>query len=222
MDLLWTVLLLVLVGSEAQNLVNVTVELGHDVTLNCSFKRGDIFWLTEIQNQFRIRIGQTLSNFSSYDYPDFKIKYLIEGNRLVIKNISAEDSRLYLCSKNKTNPDGDSFLLISGVPPAVKQNNCTSTSTLKVWQKEPVVLTSLSLNAALLVAVLGFLCAYISRNGFCCCRVKDSATYNIENNDMQNPQYEEIQLPPTPVPVRVSSECIYYKAQHPNPKMPRY
>ncbi|XP_027866539.1 uncharacterized protein LOC114140628 isoform X1 [Xiphophorus couchianus] len=239
MDLLGTVLLLVLVGSEAQNLVNVTVELGQDVTLNCSFNSSDFFWFMKIHSQFRAEIGRIRSSSSPVcSSPDFKSKFSMSGNQLVIKTVSAEDSRLYYCGMRQSDQMvyKDTFSLsvvpsvrpttsIPSIPsiPSVPRSStppCPATGRFV----QPVTAVSLGLNAVLLAAAVGFLCVYIRRNGSCscCCRAKGSAAYNMENDDMQSPQYEEIQLPPTPVPVRVSSECIYYKAQHPNSKMRQY
>ncbi|XP_023185065.1 uncharacterized protein LOC111607573 isoform X2 [Xiphophorus maculatus] len=103
MDLLGTVLLLVLVGSEAQNLKNVTVEPGQDVTLTCSFNSSDIFWFMKIHSQFRIQIGHIRSSLLPvYSSLDFKSKFSMSGNQLVIKTVSAEDSRLYYCGMKQS------------------------------------------------------------------------------------------------------------------------
>ncbi|XP_047211242.1 uncharacterized protein LOC124861490 [Girardinichthys multiradiatus] len=223
MDLFWMVLLTVLVCSEAQNVKDVTGELGQNVTLTCSVTHNDIYWSMEIHNQFRIEIGKTFSlTFSSYDYEDFKSKFSMSGNQLVIRNFSAEDSRLYFCGmkKNSTVVLVDTFRLTSGVRPAGPTTSSTPSgpnmSTLSGpvagWHTEPAVLGSFTLNAVLFVLVLALTCLHFKKKGCCCCcSVKDSAEYILDQQEMQNPQYEEIQLPPP----RVPSECIYSKAQYP-------
>ncbi|KAM4711344.1 uncharacterized protein FYW61_021779 isoform 2-T2 [Anableps anableps] len=237
MDLLWMVLLLVLVGSEAQHVVNATGELGRDVTLTCSINQDRIYWLTKIYNRFRIEIGNTVSSKSSfYSSPDFKSKFSMSENRLVIKNLSAEDIRFYYCGRKENDVIVylDTFSLLPGDDQVVGSNTSSTTSGPDVstpsspiakWHKEPAVGASFTLNAVLLVVVLGFLCAYVRRKGCCCCRAKESAKYSTEDQEMQNAQYEEIQLPSTRVPfppTRVSSDCIYYKAQHPDCLLPQY
>ncbi|XP_027866265.1 NACHT, LRR and PYD domains-containing protein 3-like [Xiphophorus couchianus] len=114
MDLLGTVLLLVLVGSEAQNLKNVTVELGQDVTLTCSVNHTEVYWFMEDRNQTRVRIGPLFSpGVSSYDH---QTKYLTDRNRLVIRSVSAEDSRLVSC-RTKEDDEVETFsLLLPDVP----------------------------------------------------------------------------------------------------------
>ncbi|MEQ2222803.1 hypothetical protein ILYODFUR_030226 [Ilyodon furcidens] len=112
MDLLWMVLLAVLVCSEALNVLNVTGELGQDVTLTCSLNHNDIYWSMEIHNQLRIGIGRTFaSTFSSYNYEDFKSKFSMSRNQLVIRNFSAEDSRLYFCGRKKN----DAVVLLDSI-----------------------------------------------------------------------------------------------------------
>ncbi|MEQ2253852.1 hypothetical protein ILYODFUR_036817 [Ilyodon furcidens] len=154
MDLLWMVLLMVLVCSEAENVVKVRAVLGEDVNFTCSINHTDIYWYMEIQNQLRIKIGQVFSSaVPSYFYANFKTKYLMVKNQLVIKNVSAEDSRLYFCRRTE-NSSGDTFLLISDVSSSVNRSIPPPVSVIKAWQKELVVLTSFSLNAVLFVAVL--------------------------------------------------------------------
>ncbi|XP_035989687.1 uncharacterized protein LOC110367796 [Fundulus heteroclitus] len=231
MDLLWMLLLLVLLPSQAQRVEEVTAELGQDVTLTCSINHGDIYWFMEIHSQFKIGIGNIFSlKFPSYDSPDFNTKFLIAGKTLKIKNVSAEDIRRYFCGRKEDGRTGDveTFRLISaGVAPSTPSSPSSPTlSTLSTTSRtpadcltEPAVVGSLALNAVLIVSLLGLIGACMKRKGCCCCcRAKDSAEYSLDHQEMQNPQYEEIQLPPTPV----SSECIYSKAQHPGPMMSHY
>ncbi|MEQ2308569.1 hypothetical protein AMECASPLE_029473, partial [Ameca splendens] len=198
MDLLWMVLLTVLVCSEAQNVKNVTGELGQDVTLTCSSNHNDIYWSMEIHNQLRIGIGKTFASTSScYNYEDFKSKFSMSGNQLVIRNFSAEDSRLYFCGRKENNAVVlvDSIRLTSGVRPAGPTTSSTPSgpnmSTLSGpvagWHTEPAVLGSFTLNAVLFVLVLA-LCLHFKKKGCCCCSVKDSAEYSLDQQEMQNPQ----------------------------------
>ncbi|MED6282689.1 hypothetical protein CHARACLAT_001054 [Characodon lateralis] len=191
---------MVLVCSEAENVVKVRAGLGQDVNFTCSINHTDIYWYMEIKNQLRIKIGQVFSStVPSYVSANFKTKYLMVKNQLVIKNVSAEDSRLYFCWRTE-NGSGDTFLLISDVSSSVNRSIPPPVSVIKAWQKELVVLTSFSLNAVLFVAVLGFICVSVKKKGCCCCSVKDSAEYILDQQEMQNPRYEEIQLPPTQFP----------------------
>ncbi|XP_038126886.1 uncharacterized protein LOC119773804 isoform X2 [Cyprinodon tularosa] len=117
MELLGMVLVLVLLGSEAQNQENVNVSLGQNVPLTCSINVGDIHWFMEDQNQSRRRIGLIFSQTDPiYDSLDFETKYLMIRNQLVIQNFSAEDSRRYFCGKKENDASGGTFILIPAVP----------------------------------------------------------------------------------------------------------
>ncbi|KAM4560197.1 uncharacterized protein PAE49_012431 [Odontesthes bonariensis] len=117
MDLLrmLLVLVLVLVCSEAQNVTEVRAELGQDATLTCSIRNEtDINWYLEVYSQLRASIGHRFATgHVSYSSAEFQTKYLIQENRLVIKNISAEDCRLYFCAE-EINHTVDTFRLVSG------------------------------------------------------------------------------------------------------------
>ncbi|XP_028255617.1 uncharacterized protein LOC114432045 isoform X3 [Parambassis ranga] len=208
MDLLWMILLLVLIRADAQRVTEVRGEEGGSLTLTCSITPTitDIYWFMEVYRGFRAGIGRTYGpHSSSYYSPDFESKYLMESNRLVVKDLTAEDSRLYSCGRR--NQSGlhfvDSFNLTLGKTSAAQ----TSTTELFLYG-------SLSLNAALMCAVTGLICA------LCCVKRRSS----LQQQDRQpafpceipktvdTVQYEEIQLPPTRPP---RSECIYYKAQLP-------
>ncbi|MEQ2216832.1 hypothetical protein XENOCAPTIV_023123 [Xenoophorus captivus] len=99
MDLLSVVLLTVLACSEAQNMINVTGELGQDVPLTCSFSSPDIFWFMEVQNRISAGIGRTYSSVPTYFSPDLETKYSISEKKLLVRNLSAEDSRFYFCGR---------------------------------------------------------------------------------------------------------------------------
>ncbi|MEQ2161805.1 hypothetical protein GOODEAATRI_013308, partial [Goodea atripinnis] len=88
-------------------------------------------------------------------------------------------------------------------------NMSTLSGPVAGWHTEPAVLGSFTLNAVLFVLVLALTCLHFKRKGCCCCSVKDSAEYSLDQQEMQNPQYQKIQLPPT----QFLSECIYSKAQ---------
>ncbi|MEQ2246259.1 hypothetical protein ILYODFUR_036574, partial [Ilyodon furcidens] len=100
MNLLWMVLLMVLVHSEAQNVMELKAELGQDVTLTCSFSHPEIFWYMEINNKPRLGIGRTYASaFPTFSSPGFGSRYSLVKNRLLIRNFSVEDGGLYFCGK---------------------------------------------------------------------------------------------------------------------------
>lgn len=121
MDLLWIILPVLLGRVHAENMTEVKVELGQSRTLNCSINDTyKIYWYLEIRSQFRARIIETNSNDSSgneYFVHPSKTKYeAIEGRRLVIRNITAEDCRLYFCARRKSGKIiiVDTFSIVSG------------------------------------------------------------------------------------------------------------
>ncbi|KAL3999900.1 E3 ubiquitin-protein ligase [Sarotherodon galilaeus] len=97
MVLLWMILLVVLLRAEAENVTEVRGELGTNVTLTCSNQTADRYWYMEIHSQFRACIGRSFSSAATYCSPGFETKFSILGNKLVIKNFTAEDCRLYFC-----------------------------------------------------------------------------------------------------------------------------
>ncbi|XP_061572223.1 uncharacterized protein LOC133425394 [Cololabis saira] len=222
------VLVLVLVSAEDQN-VTVKGELGGDVTLNCSIRNKDIHWFMEIHHQLKGYIGRTFSFDTEYSTPDFETKYLIQENRLVIKNLTAEDFRRYFCAEKKERKTifVDTFNLTS-VPvvpstPNEDSNHHTGTTDkpgttckqgtrdIRTWQKEPIVLGSFCLNIVMALVFVGLTCRYFRRKRSSC-RMKDPSCFTPENPEtLENPQYEEIELPPS----RPPPECIYSKIQHP-------
>ncbi|KAK5598751.1 hypothetical protein CRENBAI_004936, partial [Crenichthys baileyi] len=113
------VLLTVLVCSEAQNMINVTGELGQDVPLTCSFSSPDIIWVMEVHNRIRAGTGRTYSSDPTYYSPDLETKYSISENRLLVRNLSAEDSRFYFCRRKDDGRTvyGDTIRLIISVVP---------------------------------------------------------------------------------------------------------
>ncbi|XP_076736890.1 uncharacterized protein LOC143415209 [Maylandia zebra] len=129
MVLLWMILLVLLLCAEAENVTEVRGELGTNVTLTCSNQTSDPHWYMEIHSQFRAGIGRSFSSAgSTYCSPGFETKFSITGNKLIIKNLTAEDCRLYFCGIKR---DGsihfvESFHLVSNVivPPNDPQNDC--------------------------------------------------------------------------------------------------
>lgn len=100
MDLLWRIFPLLLACVEGQRPKEVRVQLGRSVVLNCSVTNVDILWYIEIHSQLRARIIRTFTGGDDQYYISSKDKYkAIEGNRLEARNITAEDYRLYFCSR---------------------------------------------------------------------------------------------------------------------------
>ncbi|XP_067357253.1 uncharacterized protein [Channa argus] len=129
MDLLWMILLVFLVCAEAQKVTEVKVELGQNVTLNCSGNNSDTLWFTEINSQVRGSIGRSFTNDpsgSQYYVSTFRPKYSAFGNSLLITNITAEDCRLYFCGRriNGSVQFVDTFSLVSDVPVTASTNIC--------------------------------------------------------------------------------------------------
>ncbi|KAL3999888.1 alcohol-forming fatty acyl-CoA reductase [Sarotherodon galilaeus] len=208
MVLLWMILLVVLLCAEAENVTEVREELGTNVTLTCSNQTSDTHWYMEIYSQFRACIGRDFSSAgSTFCSPGFETKFSILGNKLMIKNLTAEDCRLYFCGIKR---DGsirfvETFHLISDVtqkPVALTDSN---------QQSELVILSSLSLNAALILVVICLSCVSLSLK-----RRISKYQANLPpagtSERLETPQ-KEIQPPPrSAVP---PSEGIYYKLHLP-------
>ncbi|XP_019220935.1 uncharacterized protein LOC109204443 isoform X1 [Oreochromis niloticus] len=102
MVLLWMILLVVLLCAEAENVTEVRGELGTNVTLTCSNQTSGTHWYMEIYSQFRACVScQISSTHFTYNSPDFETKFSLLGNKLMIKNFSAGDCRLYFCGINR-------------------------------------------------------------------------------------------------------------------------
>ncbi|XP_067357265.1 uncharacterized protein [Channa argus] len=128
MDLLWMILLVFLVCAEAQNVTEVKVELGQNVTLNCSGDNVDVYWYVEFVSQVRGHISRTFSGDpadTEYFVSSVISKYSAWENSLLITNITAEDCRLYFCGR-RINGDiqfVDTFSLVSDVPVGPPNNS---------------------------------------------------------------------------------------------------
>ncbi|XP_030612292.1 uncharacterized protein LOC115799326 [Archocentrus centrarchus] len=208
MVLLWMILLEVLLCAEAENVTEVRGQLGAEVNLTCSSGSSDTHWYIEIYSQLRAYIGRSLSSVPSYYSPDFETKFSIVGNSLMIKNLTAEDCRLYYCGIKR---DGSiqfvgTFHLVSGV---------TADPVRGVLQSDPVVFSSLTLNAVLVLVVICLSCVSVSLKR----RIsRYQANLPPAGTSLETPQYEEIQLPPRP---SAPPECIYYKVQLPRSTLRR-
>ncbi|XP_067357282.1 uncharacterized protein [Channa argus] len=157
MDLLWMILLVFLVCAEAQNVTEVKVELGQNVTLNCSGNNSDTYWYMEINSQLRGSICRSFTNDpsgSQYYVYTFRPKYSAFGNSLLITNITAEDCRLYFCGRriNGSIQFVDTFSLVSAVA-----HNGSST-----WSTDLIRYISFGLNIFLILVTISLLCLMLS------------------------------------------------------------
>ncbi|XP_028255634.1 uncharacterized protein LOC114432054 isoform X2 [Parambassis ranga] len=191
MDLLWMILLLVLIRADAQRVTEVRGEEGGNLTLTCSITPTitDIYWFMEVYRGFRAGIGRTLGpHSSSYYSPDSESKYLMESNRLVVKDLTAEDSRLYSCGRR--NQSGlhfvDSFNLTLGGSAHSQHQSCMT----------PQDLTYVSSSIMAALAAIGFVvslvCMKEERH-----QVDDLQAFIRENSEtLQTVQFQQIQSDP--------------------------
>lgn len=91
------------VGAESP--MEVRVELGQNVTLNCSLDTKNIFWYMEIHSRFRGCIARVISEGRDQQYfvsTAGTTKYVVlQVNRLLITNVTAEDCRRYFCGRRQ-------------------------------------------------------------------------------------------------------------------------
>ncbi|XP_044043569.1 uncharacterized protein LOC122871978 isoform X1 [Siniperca chuatsi] len=220
MDLLWMILPVFLGCAEAENPTQVKAELGQNVTLNCSLNISNIFWFMEIHSQF---IGCIVRTFSTnptdnkyFVYP-VMTKYIAMGNRLVITNITAEDFRLYFCSKTPDNNKfKDGIRLVSDVPIPPSTNDSKANHP-DILSAPLVTYGSLALNVLLLV-VIGFVfTSPCLKRKDCSSQVNEPSPFTCENPEtLETVQhsccvYKEIQLPTFRAP---PASCL-------SPELPR-
>ncbi|XP_067357270.1 uncharacterized protein [Channa argus] len=215
MDLLWMILLVFLVCAEAQNVTEVKVELGQNVTLNCSGDKPDTYWYLDMyHDHVQGFIGRSFNNdpaASQYYVYTLINKYSAFGNNLLITNITAEDCRLYFCGRkiNRSIQLVDTFSLILDVPVGPPNNSSMENDDnqhihLLIRQYKFTMYGSFVLNFLL---VTGFLCSLIWL------KKKKNCT---GTGTLDSQQYAEIQFPPIRAPPpAASSECIYSKVQLP-------
>ncbi|XP_071397127.1 uncharacterized protein [Centroberyx affinis] len=232
MELLWVIFPVFLICVEAENLTEVQAALGHNATLNCSLQVENIHWYVQLKGQLRVPILRTFTKKTgdaAYcpDNYKFETKYAaLKGNRFMIKNVTADDYRIYFCAHKETGSlrFGDTFRLVSAggfAPPGNESRQQQKSSPF--WQSEPFVFISVALNAVFIPAtiVLCFSALCRKRNRLCY-QVNDPSPLTLETTEsMNSPQYEEIQLSPQrTIPPAPAPECIYSKAQHPSPPPP--
>ncbi|XP_047432254.1 uncharacterized protein LOC125000679 [Mugil cephalus] len=184
MDLLLLMMMpLVLLGSEVQNVTEVRGKLGQDVSLNCSIMGADVHWSMEIHHHFRFSIGRSFfpTDKASYHSTELKTKYLINGTRLEIKNMSSEDGRLYYCGMKRNNSitAEESFLLLFPDVPLTGTN---------VPQQFVIVIVSCSAGVLFVLLVLGCV------EALSCLRKKDGRRLvgDLRPSAWQTVQYEVI------------------------------
>lgn len=226
MDLLWRIFPLFLACVEGQRPKEVRVQPGRSVVLNCSVTDAEIFWYIEIHGQLRARIIRTFTGGDNqyYIFPEDKYKAIV-GNRLEVRNITAEDYRLYFCTRTQLGQTKihfeDAFRLVSDVSVAPSNSSLDVTQQQQLlWglgQSQAVLLSSLGLNV-LLTVVTGLVvtCSCVKTR-----RMKNHSpppsSQTPETPEV--PQYEEIQLHSDPPP---RPECVYYKAQLPRSVLPAH
>lgn len=98
-------MILFLLCTDATNVTEVKVKLGQNAILTCSVNISNMYWYLEIHSQLRGYILRTFGatdNKPLYCTPEFKTKYSVQNNSLVVKNVTAEDCRLYFCGGKKS------------------------------------------------------------------------------------------------------------------------
>ncbi|XP_067359065.1 uncharacterized protein [Channa argus] len=228
MDLLWLILLVFLVCAEAQNVTEVKVELGQNVTLNCSGDNSDMYWYMEIHSQFKGGISRTFDEdpvTTKYFVSTFRPKYSAFGKSLLISNITADDCRLYFCGRkiNGSIQFMDTFSLVSDVPVGPPNNSSEENDNnqhlhLLIHQYKFTLYGSFVLNFLL---VTGLLCSliWLKKKKNCSRQVTHPSPNNTGTLDSQ--QYAEIQFPLIRAPPpAASSECIYSKVKLPHSTHP--
>ncbi|XP_044201153.1 uncharacterized protein LOC122976638 [Thunnus albacares] len=171
MELLWMILPVFLVCAEAENVTEVKAELGQNVTLNCSVEVSDIYWYMEIHNQFRVQILRTFGKTDDnphYCDPEFKTKYSVLENRLVITNVTAEDFRRYFCAQNKNGRirfEGTISLVSDSITPSNDSKTNNNQQPIQgIWQSQTVLF---SLFAFVLLLIGESVSCFLATEDFC-------------------------------------------------------
>ncbi|XP_038550979.1 uncharacterized protein LOC119884726 isoform X2 [Micropterus salmoides] len=221
MDLLWMILPVFLLCAEAENLTEVKGQLGHSVTLNCSWNASNVYWYMEMHSQVRVPVARSFgkdAENSQYCFENtLKTKYQALENRLVITNITSEDHRLYICAvKIQGNISfKDAFRLVSDVPTVTPSTNDSEANN----HQQLVVFSLFALNVLFIVVIIGLVFASpcLKRKN-CNCQVNEASPFTCENPEtLKTPQYsccvyEEIQLPTFRAPPSAAS----------SPELPRH
>ncbi|XP_056256009.1 uncharacterized protein LOC130184179 isoform X3 [Seriola aureovittata] len=208
-DLLWMILPVFLVCAEAENVTEVEVKLGHNITLSCSTDISNIYWYMQIYGQLSVFIGRTFSGNHEHNYcsPSLKTKYSLRENTLVITNVTAGDCRFYFCAKKiRSNISYvDTFRLVSDVPPTPPTNDSQPDQHQEqhnwtIWQSNYVMYGSLTLNAFFILVTIGLAFALLCLKKKKKKRKKQKQKekdYNHQVNDSSLLIYENIQIPVT-------------------------
>ncbi|KAM7365863.1 hypothetical protein PAMP_016756 [Pampus punctatissimus] len=216
MELLWMILPLLLVFCETKRVIEVKVELGQTVILNCSVDISNMHWYLELHSQLTVCILRTYGekdNNPTYCSPDLKTKYSVMSNRLVITNVTAEDCRIYFCARMQNNSihfeDTIRLVLVVSISPStnVSESNNHKRHMWGIFQNEMLIFSSFGLNAFMLFIIIGLSLTSLKKS------LKKHPLTSESPETLETPQYEEIHL--RDVPPSVHTECIYYKAQLP-------
>ncbi|XP_034038003.1 uncharacterized protein LOC117520778 [Thalassophryne amazonica] len=225
MNLLWTFCLLLVVPTWAQKVSEHQVDLGQTITLNCTMNTENILWYLEIYSGLWatiVRIFDKAGHSPIYHVHTLDPKFEIQpGNKLVIKNVTADDYRRYSC-RNKTNgisfnnivrlvPAGQIVLSANDSEPEQQQNSW------RILKSEELMIGSLALNGALFFLLAGltlYFCPKRSRKY----QINNPLSDPFETTDNNCPQYEEILLSTPEVPRPATAPppgCVYSKVQLP-------
>lgn len=190
-------------------LIEMEVDLGNNATISCSLRiSGTVFWYKQHQAQSPVALLRSLSKVHAHYYnKDFKKKNaLLMGERLLIKNVTAEDYLVYYCGKKedfRMKFCNGTRLVQSRPPestdPSVSQNRTVGTqlSNEGLCARLNLLQLSVVINAALLLLVV------VGSFWICCLRKRpvSKGPNPPQPSDApradDGPEYEMIQLPPT-------------------------